>query len=254
MRHMLEKNIGLITVRQVAEGNYDHCFVSENLVESRITLSNKGIGYIFPLYLYRDHECLDLFSNYENEKRPNLSQKLLSILESSYNCEPTPEEVLSYIYSIFYCTIYREIYKEFLQVDFPRVPFTKNYSLFIEIGKLGKRLIDLHLLNSSELDQTSIKYQGHGDDHIIIKPTYVESEQRIYINKIHYFEGIEPEVWDYRIGGYQVMHKYLKDRKGRKMDDPRHYIHIATALAKTIEIQAEIDEIYPEVEKDVIEF
>jgi hypothetical protein len=99
-----------------------------------------------------------------------------------------------------------------------------------------------------------VKYQGHGDDHTITRPEYSPTEKRVYINSSHYFEGVEPDVWEYQIGGYQVMNKYLKDRKGRKMDDPRHYIHIATALQKTIEIQEEIDEIYPEVEKDVIDF
>ena len=141
-----------------------------------------------------------------------------------------------------------------MKYDYPHIPFTKHPELFIEIMKLGKKLIDLHLFESNELDVSSVKYEGQRDDHVISNPTYDEGEQRVYINKTHYFEGVEPEVWAYHIGGYQVMHKYLKDRKGRKMDDPRHYIHIATALAKTIEIQAEIDEIYPEVEKDVIEF
>ena len=83
---------------------------------------------------------------------------------------------------------------------------------------------------------------------------YDEEAKRVYINKDYYFEDVAPEVWEYQIGGYQVLDKYLKDRKGRQMDDPRHYIHIVTALEKTIEIQAEIDAIYPEVEKDVIQF
>ena len=141
-----------------------------------------------------------------------------------------------------------------MKIDFPRVPFTAKYHLFTEIGKFGKQLIDLHLLKSPELDQPTVKYQGQGDDHTIGKPVYNEEEQRVYINKTHYFEGVAPEVWAYQIGGYQVLDKYLKDRKGRKMEDPRHYIHIATALEKTIEIQAEIDALYPEVEQDVIEF
>jgi hypothetical protein len=122
------------------------------------------------------------------------------------------------------------------------------------MAALGEKLIDLHLLKSSELDNPQVKYQGQNDNHIIEKPTYKPSEKRVYINKTHYFEGVEPEVREYQIGGYQVMHKYLKDRKGRKMDDPRHYIRIATALAKTIEIQAEIDELYTEVEKNIINF
>jgi len=70
----------------------------------------------------------------------------------------------------------------------------------------------------------------------------------------YYFEGLRPEVWNYQLGGYQVLDKYLKERKGRRMDDPRYFIRVATALAKTIEIQEEIDAIYPEVEKNVISF
>jgi hypothetical protein len=38
------------------------------------------------------------------------------------------------------------------------------------------------------------------------------------------------------------------------MDDPVRYVHIVTALAKTIEIQKEIDLIYPEIEKNLIAF
>ncbi|NLK49733.1 MAG: hypothetical protein GX294_03695, partial [Candidatus Cloacimonetes bacterium] len=56
-------------------------------------------------------------------------------------------------------------------------------------------------------------------------------------------EGITPELWNYHIGGYQVLHKYLKDRKGKTLADPIHYCRIATALAHTIELQEQIDEI-----------
>ena len=98
------------------------------------------------------------------------------------------------------------------------------------------------------------KYQGIGDNDRIEKIIYKEDEQRIYINKVKYFEGIAPEAWNYHIGGYQVLHKYLKDRKGRIMDDAPRYCRIFTALSKTIEIQKQIDEIYPEIEKQLIGF
>lgn len=119
---------------------------------------------------------------------------------------------------------------------------------------MGERLAQLRLLKSPELNQPTVKYQGQGEDHSITKPVYDQNQQRVFINKSHYFKGVTPEVWAYQIGGYQVLDKYLKERKGSKMDDPRHYIRVATALEKTIEIQAEIDELYPEVEKDLIEF
>ena len=76
----------------------------------------------------------------------------------------------------------------------------------------------------------------------------------MYLNKNQYFEGVEPEVWQYQIGGYQVLDKWLKDRKARILstEDINHYCRVVTALAKTIEIQRQIDELYPQVEKDVI--
>ena len=254
MRHMLEENIGLISVRQVAEGIFNHCFITENIVESRITLSNKGIGYLFPLYIYPDRSKHDLFNQHQTEKEPNIPPALFEKLESVYGKRPSAEDILYYIYGIFYSNIYRETYSEFLKIDFPRVPITTNYDIFKQIAALGLKLIDLHLLKNSELDHPTVKFQGQGEDHIIFKPRYAPEEKRVYINDHYYFEGVEPEVWEYQIGGYQVLQKYLKDRKGRRMDDPRHYIHIATALEKTIEIQKEIDEIYPAVEEEVIAF
>ena len=47
-----------------------------------------------------------------------------------------------------------------------------------------------------------------------------------------------------------MLHKYLKDRKGRVMDNPIYYCRIITAISKTIEIQGQLDDIYDEVEKD----
>jgi len=129
-----------------------------------------------------------------------------------------------------------------------------NYDLFKEIGKLGKQLAGLHLLKSPVLDLPVAKFQGSGDNDRIDKVTFKEDERRIYINKDKYFEGIAPEVWNYHIGGYQVLHKYLKDRKGRIMDDAPRYCYIVTALTKTMEIQEKIDTIYPEVEKQFVEF
>ncbi len=106
-------------------------------------------------------------------------------------------------------------------------------------------------MQSKELDNPIAKYQGNSDNDRVEQVVYDEAQRRIYINTDKYFEGISPEVWNYHIGGYQVLHKYLKDRKGRIMDNPIYYCRIVTALMKTIEYQANIDEIYDEVEKDL---
>lgn len=155
---------------------------------------------------------------------------------------------------MLYSNIYRKTYAEFLKIDFPRVPFTADYDLFKKMGELGKQLVNLHLLKSPALDPPVAKYQGSGTNDRIDKITYKEDEQRIYINEDKYFEGVAPEVWNYHIGGYQVLQKYLKERKGRNMDDAPRYCRIITALSKTIEIQKQIDEIYPEIEIDLVQF
>ncbi len=142
-----------------------------------------------------------------------------------------------------------------MRLDFPRVPFTKNYALFGELGRYGEKIVDLHLLQSLELNSPIAKCQGQGDNGIE-KLRYDEKHERVYFNQSQYFEEIPKEIWEYQIGGYQVCHKWLKDRKGRilSVDEIKHYCRIATAIQKTIEIQKEIDAIYPEVEKDTIEF
>jgi hypothetical protein len=112
----------------------------------------------------------------------------------------------------------------------------------------GKAIADLHLMQSTEMNTTIAKYQGNGDNDSVEQVVYDKAQGRIYINQDKYFEGISLEVSDYHIGGYQVLHKYLKDRKGRIIDNPIYYCRIVTALSKTIEYQAKIDEIYVQVE------
>ncbi len=251
MRHMLEENIALITPRQYKEE--PGAFITQNIIGHK-TVSAYDINYIFPLFIYPDEKNINLFNHNQTEKEPNITPLIFEKLTECYKQKPTSEEILYYIYGIFYSNIYRETYAEFLKIDFPRVPFTSDYDLFIEMGKLGKNLTSLHLLKSPELDSPIAKYQGPGDNDRIEKVIYKVDEQRIYINKEKYFEGVTPEVWNYHIGGYQVLHKYLKDRKDRMMDDAPCYCRIVTALYKTIEIQKQIDKLYPEIEKNLVKF
>ncbi|HEB64244.1 MAG TPA: DUF559 domain-containing protein, partial [Chloroflexi bacterium] len=163
----------------------------------------------------------------------------------------TPEDLLAYIYAVFYTPTYRSKYAEFLRIDFPRIPFPAESAIFWQMAALGQRLVALHLLQSPELDPPAVKYQGGGDDHTIERPRYDAEQGRVHINERKYFEGVTPEMWNYQIGGYKVLQKLLKDRKGRPMDNPRWYIRVATAIARTLEIQRELDALYPEVEKSL---
>ena len=226
MHHMMQQNLGLIVNRQVRIEKISHTWVANSLVDYHIMETANANAYLFPLYIYPDTDKKDLFS-YVKEKEeiePNISSKLLAALSEAYKKEPTPEEILYYIYAILYSNTYRTKYAEFLKTDFPRVPFTKDYNLFSRMAEYGQRLVDLHLLKSTELDPPIPKFQGKGDERVE-KLRYDEKEKRVYISESQYFEGMAKEVWEYQIGGYQVCKKWLKDRKKRLLllDDIKHY-------------------------------
>ena len=256
MRHMLKDNLALCTVRQVKTGNnWQHVLITDKIVEScYVSNRTSEICYVFPLYVYTDDENIGLYDNLEPEKKPNLSSPIFLTLKEAFNSDIKPDEILFYVYSILYCNNYRQTYFDFLKVDFPRVPFTADGVLFQQMAALGKRLVDLHLLRSPELEQPIARFEGKGEDRTIATPKYDPKTNRVWINATYYFEGITPEVWQYQIGGYQVLDKYLKARKGRNLEDPRNILRVATALAKTIEVQKEIDALYPQVEENLITF
>lgn len=259
MRHLIKikGNIALVSVRQVAEGIFNHAFISDTIIESRVTLSNKGTAYIYPLYVLPNNGNGgngDLFNAPKHNPEPNIQENIYKILKENYGNRLKPEQILYYIYAVLYSNIYRVKYAEFLKIDFPRIPFTSDISLFQKLSKLGETLTELHLFRHSSLNEPLTKYKGKGDNDSIIKLTYVEKEERIYINDDKFFDNISAEIWNYHIGGYKVMEKYLKDRKGRQMHDPSHYCKISTCIAKTIEVQHKIDYLFLKAEKKVIEF
>jgi len=249
MRHMMHENLGLHTCRQLSSNTWQHALITNGITDDcYVSNKTKERGYLFPLYLYPDVGKKDMFSRSElAKKKPNLNPKLVESLTEVYHKEPTPEEIFNYIYGILYSNVYRSKYAEFLKTDFPRVPFTTNYELFNKVGKCGSKLVGLHLMKSAELNNPIVKFQG-GGDYGVGKVRYEEKGKQVHINDGQYFEGIEREVWEYQIGGYQVLDKWLKDREKLSLDDIKHYCQIATALDKTIEIQRDIDNIYPNIE------
>jgi predicted helicase len=255
--------------------------VTDSLVD--FNLFYRGGELLFPLYLYKPTEqkrktqTMMLFEPEESYgkdgRKPNISKEVLEKLEKAYKkkfapsplpLSPgrgvstgrgegfTPENILHYCYAILYSNTYREKYAEFLKIDFPRIPFTSDFKLFLQLAELGEQLTELHLLKSKALNKPIAKYKGKGDDRIE-KPKFDEERQMVFINEKNYFEGVSPEVWNYHIGGYQVMEKYLKDRKGRLMEDPGHYCKMATAISETILAQEKIDKLFVDVEKKIID-
>ncbi len=286
MKHMLKPNLGLISVRQVAEGTFNHCFVSDTMVESRVTTSNKGIGFLFPLYRYTYAESEDafhgggkrkkrhLFNGIDDtpEKLPNLVSSLLDMLAKNWGFEraPLPEGVFYYIYGVLYSSVYREKYAAFLKIDFPRIPFTGDYDVFMEMSRIGEKLVNLHLLKSQELDNSDVRFEMKGSNRVehfyfrrerpwvfpntVKKSEVTEKKGRVYINAIQYFSGVSEDVWEYVIAGYPVLSKFLKLRRGQVLthEEIRQFIRIACSLQLTIKYVKEIDDLYLRLEENLM--
>lgn len=194
-----------------------------------ISTKTKERAYIFPI-IVRSHE--------------NLSPAFRAFIDSRYEHHYTPEEILGYIYAVLHAPTYRTRYAEFLRIDFPRVPFPESAEDFEILAGLGWALVQAHLLR--ELPRRGLAaYHGKGD-HTVEAVRYSAEKQAVSINKSQLFKPVPQEVWEFHIGGYQVIDKYLKSRKGRRLtlDEINHVSAIADSLAFTIEQMARIDEAY----------
>ena len=260
-------NIALCFVRRCRGGNPYNFFVVRNLVDKSI-LSSLDNANVAPLYLYKlgknlKQELLTstLTSENPNEERiHNLGSAFcedlynnlrLGVTQSwvgDLNSNAGPEDVLHYIYAIFHSPTYRTRYNEFFKIDFPRVPLTHNINLFRALCSLGAELVGLHLLESPKVKEFITSYPIPGDNCIEKGfPKYNDQLKRVYINASQYFDGILPKVWEFHIGGYQVLDKWLKDRRGRLLtfEDLIHYQSVVVALAETIRLMEEIDRVIP---------
>lgn len=261
MRHMLCQNLCLCSGRAgqvVGEEALWNLVLCANSVQDHNAFYRGGV-VSFPLYLYPrvSKDGLLTHSSSEAERELNLDPALLAYLQTVYKTLPLPEVVFYYLYTVFHSNLYRAHYAEFLRLDFPRIPFTKDAKLFQKLAALGERLVDLHLLRSSKLDPPIARFEGEGDGKVQTGRQglrYESKTERVYINPTQYFEGVPPEVWEYPIGGYPVCRKWLKDRKERvlSLDEIKTYCRVVTALSKTIEVQAEIDKLYPKVEETLL--
>ena len=258
MRQMLAgKNLGFATTRSTEiERGWEHLFCTNGLLTHH-TVSIKEVNYLFPLYLYSTAKT-DLFDDRAaGGRRPNLAPEFIADFSARLQLDFVPdgcgdlrktygpEDVFHYAYAVFHAPTYRSRYAEFLKGDFPRLPLTRDVALFRSLCALGKELVALHLME--QLPKLETRYPEAGDN-TVDAVRYTEPGNgvhgRAWINQTQYFDNVSPEVWGYHIGGYQVCQKWLKDRKGRQLsyDDLTHYRGIVAALARTIELQAAIDD------------
>lgn len=264
MAHFASRNnLGLLTCRQTAIDRWEHLGITNGVIDdSRVSNRTKERGYVFPLYLYPDGGQLDLGET--RTRKPNLNVEIVAQIAEGLGLEFTDEkeerdgtfapiDLLDYIYAVLHSPTYREKYKEFLKIDFPRVPYPTDAEKFWQLVKLGGELRQIHLLESSVVEQFITRYPVDGDNAVTrsmtaksigYEPVGKESG-RVWINDTQYFENVPLIAWEFYIGGYQPAQKWLKDRNGRTLnfDDILHYQKIIVALTETDRLMKAIDQI-----------
>ena len=266
MQHFIKgENIGLVYKLGNAEKNSTSVMLSKNIIDFR-SWSRPGMqggDYIAPLYIYPESNGQQTIEQ-SKERTPNLKAEIvkqiagklaLTFTNEKETTKDTfaPVDILDYIYGVLHSLTYREKYKEFLKIDFPRVPYPKDQDTFWKLVKLGGEIRQIHLLESPTVEQYITQYPIAGDNLVSRKmsknsPGYVPNNKthgKVYINDEQYFDNVPLVAWEFYIGGYQPAQKWLKYRNGRKLEweDIAHYQKIIVALSETDRIMKEIDEI-----------
>ena len=231
--HLLKDNIALLAVRNTRRDMSNNYFVANTLVD-KDGISSFDNCRFFPLYLYKENMGTE-------ERIPNLNPQIVQQIEQSLGEQVEPQDLFDYIYAVLHSPSYRERYKEFLKIDFPRIPYPTDTERYHALAALGTKLRKLHLMEGLP-NQTGVSFPAAGTLQV---DCYRWEQNRVYINNEQYFEGVPESAWTFYIGGYQPAQKWLKDRKGMTLsfEDVMHYQRIIYVLQQTEQIMQEIDKL-----------
>lgn len=250
MRNLQKGNIAicLIKINSSADGLFKVLVTSG--ITDKTLLSSKDNTNVFPLYIYKDN-------NNAKERIVNFNKDLYEDIAKRLNYQPCyddnmlidstlahdgvlyPQELFDYIYAVLHAPSYRERYKEFLKIDFPRIPYPNNAETYHNLASRGALLRHLHLMEHLP-SETGVTFPVVGSMQV---DCYRWHNDRVYINADQYFENVPESAWKFYIGGYQPAQKWLKDRKSRTLsfEDVKHYERIIYVLRQTEQIMPEID-------------
>ena len=254
MGHLLTPgNIAMVVGKQCVD-DWKYAFITDSVTNFNYiaTAGRLGAGYVFPLYLYKENlgkkerivnlnkELYDRIAKGLNYL-PCYDDNVLIDPISDYNGVLYPQALFDYIYAVLHSPSYRERYKEFLKIDFPRIPYPTDWEKFRDLAELGEELRQLHLMEDLP-SKTGVTFPVAGSLQV---DCYRWQDNRVYINAEQYFAGVPESAWNFYIGGYQPAQKWLKDRKGMTLsfEDVKHYGRIIYVLQQTERIMQEIDDI-----------
>jgi type I restriction-modification system DNA methylase subunit len=231
MQNFINKgNIGLLTCRQQSTYDFQHVMLTEFPIDMcTVSLQTKETSYVFPLYLYHA----------DGSKTSNINPNVLNKVVKTIG-ETSAEEMLQYIYALLHSPKYRYEYKEFLKIDFPRVPLPTDNKKYTLLVSLGKKLQQLHLMENIPNESLNVTFDIKGESKI---EKIIHDKNKVWVNEAQCFAHVSKEAWEFFVGGYQPAQKWLKDRKGCALsyEDVTHYRKIIYVLEQTIEIMKQID-------------
>ena len=237
MHNFIKKdNIGLATARSNKNAVADHFFITKNIMETKYAESSTQ-SCVFPLYVYPQE------GEIKSERKPNFDVKMYASLKEMCTTDgsdsPEAIDVFDYIYAVLHCPDYREKYSDFLKNDFPRIPWPVSGKQFWKLQIKGEQLRLLHLLEESAVGETPFPFEGAGDS---IVRKIVFDGGKVWINETQFFDSVPETAWNHSIGGYKPAYKWLKDRRGLKLDWQRigHYQKVVKVLSETSRIMKTI--------------
>ncbi|MFL2666976.1 MAG: type ISP restriction/modification enzyme [Burkholderiales bacterium] len=255
--HVLGKeNLLLCVGRQglaVNDETWSLLFCSKLPVDQN--LYRRGGVTVFPLLQYANSNDLLYNSEQANSNLNTTIQKACNLAFGNQNDDlnQSSKAFFYYTYALLFSKSYRVRYADFLKSDFPRIPIPKKSKVANQCVNLGRRLVNMHLMEDGSLGRQITAFIDSGSREVE-KISYADNTVWINNAKTCGFKGVPEAVWKFHIGGYQVCDKWLKDRKVKSGKNPQpgrilsdadveHYQKIITVISETIRIMAEIDEV-----------
>ena len=267
-KHIIDSDNVCLAIKRQSKFKFTYAFVHKRVAESCLFESAYANNSVCPLYLYNADSIL--FNSSEKKRKPNFKADVilriasglgLTFFEEKQNSKQgfAPLDLLDYVYCILHSPTYRETYEANLKIDFPRVPYPTNVTLFWKLVFYGCKLRQLHLFENLKKTTSLATYPRKGDNYItrkIVKGDWELHDDkaglgRVWINETQFFDAIPIQAWSFTIGGYQPVQRWLKERGPKKNreaymlteSDINHYQKLVFAIYETIRIMAEIDKV-----------
>jgi hypothetical protein len=236
----------------------------------------------FPLYLYgTPKNQLALFETDAvpiGGRKPNLSEMARAYLAGlGFSAEDGAETLFYHALAVLHSPVYRAENAGALRQDWPRLPLPESREALEGSAALGRQVTALLDVETpvpgitqgdprEDVRQVAVLTTvdggtpgftvnvgwGHFGTGSAVMPgrgrlTISDSAYDVYLNESTCWRGVPTDVWEYTLGGYQVLKKWLSYREtavlGRplKPEEARAFMHIARRIAALLALNDALD-------------